>query len=208
MNSYRPPRTKVLRGSANPGLRLGPLAELPARARPRRDEVPSAEAAYEAGFGQGFADGFEEGRTLAAAEAAEARRRFDRALCAVAVAARSLDERTAAEFSGLSRELAEVALSLAEAILARELATAASPGADALARALALAPSGATVVARLHPDDAAVLDGAAVPAGVSVVPDAAVEPGGCLLDVGESRLDAQLGPALARARAALLGEDE
>jgi flagellar assembly protein FliH len=59
-------------------------------------------------------------------------------------------------------------------------------------------------VARLHPSDAAVL--AEAEAGVTIIADPAVEPGGCILEVGESRIDAQLGPALDRVRAALLGD--
>ncbi len=204
----------MLRGMAAPPLRPGPLVELPAAVPARyvggagaADTTP--EEGYAAGFAHGHAEGYEEGLALAAAEAAEGRRRLDRAWSALAVAARGLEQRTALELSGLSQELAETAIALAEAVVGREVACAQSPGADALARALALAPSGVAVVARLHPGDAAVVGEGhpKVPAGVTVIADPSVEPGGCLLDAGDCRIDAQLGPALARARAALLGED-
>ncbi len=38
---------------------------------------------------------------------------------------------------------------------------------------------------------------------LTLVADPGVEPGGCILAVGDSRIDAQLGPALDRVRAAL-----
>src|SRR5436190_815966 len=45
-----------------------------------------------------------------------------------------------------------------------------------------------------------------VSGAVTVIADPAVEPGGCILEVGDSRIDAQLGSALDRVRAALMGE--
>jgi len=113
---------------------------------------------------------------------------------------------------------------LASAIIGRELAVAVSPGADALARALALVPAGSVAVARLNPADAAILaePGAeaagpaagagfgggltGTPATVTIIADPAVEPGGCILEVGDSRIDAQLGSALDRVRTALLSD--
>ena len=105
--------------------------------------------------------------------------------------------------------LARAAVDLASAIIGRELEVSVSPGADALARALALVPAGCTAVARLHPSDAASLEATPLPdapGALTVIADPAVEPGGCILEVGDSRIDAQLGPALDRVRAALLGE--
>jgi flagellar assembly protein FliH len=64
-------------------------------------------------------------------------------------------------------------------------------------------------VARLHPADAAVLGDqplAGSPGALTIIPDPAIEPGGCLLEVGDSRIDAQLGSALDRVRSALLGD--
>jgi flagellar assembly protein FliH len=103
-----------------------------------------------------------------------------------------------------------VAVDLAAAIVGRELEVSASPGADALARAMALVPAGSAAVARLHPSDVAVLgDGPYGDAAgkLTVIADPAVEEGGCVLEVGDCRIDAQLGPALDRVRAALLGTD-
>ena len=65
-------------------------------------------------------------------------------------------------------------------------------------------PAGASTIARLNPADAALINKA--PPGVTIVADPAVESGGCILEVGDSRIDAQLGPALDRVRSALLGD--
>ena len=52
----------------------------------------------------------------------------------------------------------------------------------------------AVITARLHPDDVASLG--AAPEAVAVIAAPAIEPGGCILEVGDSRIDAQLGSAL------------
>src|SRR5207244_12666208 len=114
-----------------------------------------------------------------------------------------LRRRQGLELAGLEDALARTAVDLASAIIGRELQLADSPGADALARALALVPAGAAVVARLHPADAAVL--ADRPDGVPVIAGPAVEAGGRLLEVGDSRSAVHPGAAPDRVRAARLG---
>jgi flagellar assembly protein FliH len=68
-------------------------------------------------------------------------------------------------------------------------------------------PERGEVVVRVHPDDAAAAADADVPElsarGIRIVADPSIEPGGCVLDVGDCRIDAQLGAAAARMRAAL-----
>ena len=63
----------------------------------------------------------------------------------------------------------------------------------------------------VHPDDARVArdvlaDDHHWQNAVEVVGDLRVEPGGCVLEGGECHIDAQIGPALDRVRAALLGD--
>ena len=91
-------------------------------------------------------------------------------------------------------------------LLGRELATAASPGLDALQRALTLCPTDVPIVVRLHPDDLAEVPAEALaqlPASVTVVGDDTVEHAGALAEAGNQRVDAQLGAALERVRAVL-----
>jgi flagellar assembly protein FliH len=187
---------------------------------------------YDDGYRAGMAEGLAAGRAATAAESLAATSRLGDLSRSLAAAADDLRRRQALELTGLEDALARAAVDLASAIIGRELQVSVSPGADALARALALIPAGSVAVARLHPADAAILNepaaeavpagpatatGAAVsvhpaavlplgtPAAVTIIADPAVEPGGCILEVGDSRIDAQLGPALDRVRTALLG---
>jgi flagellar assembly protein FliH len=71
-------------------------------------------------------------------------------------------------------------------------------------RAVALVPEGEDLVVRLHPDDVITADDLQVlvaEASVKVVHDSEVEIGGCVVEAGPCRIDAQIGPAMARARA-------
>lgn len=155
-------------------------------------------AGFESGRFEGHARGMAEGRSDAAAEIAGLRRSIDDA-------AASLEHRSTA----LSSELVDFALDIALAVLERELVLAVNPGRDALVRAVDASPERADLVARLHPDDVALLgDVAELAPGRSlrIVADPSIDPGGCVLDAGSARVDAQVGSALDRVRVALLGE--
>jgi len=199
-------RARVLRGLTF-SRGASPLdAELPGPAA----EVDPALAAveerrgYDDGYGTGLAEGLAAGRAAAAAETAAALTRLEALGRTLAEAADDLRRRQALELAGLEDALARTAVDLAAAVVGRELQLSASPGSDALARALALVPAGCAAVARLHPDDVASVGD--LSGAVTVIADPAVEPGGCILEVGDSRIDAQLGSALDRVRAALMGE--
>ena len=203
-------RTRVLRGVSFERA-FSPLeAELPGPAVGVDPLVAAAEErrGYDDGYQAGMAEGLAAGRAAAAAESAATVARLETVGRSLAAAAEELRRRQALELAGLEDALARAAVDLASAIIGRELELAVSPGADALARALALVPAGSTAVARLQPSDAAALGEAPLgeaPGALTLIPDPAVEPGGCILEVGDSRIDAQLGPALDRVRAALLG---
>lgn len=221
-------RVRVLRGISVERA-FSPLeAELPG---PPAEIDPVVAAAderrgYDDGFRAGMAEGLAAGRAAMAAESSAYLARLEAIVRSLDEAAADLRRRQALELTGLEDALARTAVDLAAAIIGRELQVAESPGADALARALVLVPAGAKAIARLHPADAALLDesrpassliapdsmgapsGAAstVPPGVTIVADPSIDPGGCILEVGDSRIDAQLGSALDRVRAALLGD--
>jgi flagellar assembly protein FliH len=200
------PRIQLIRGRS---FRTGhsPLdIEIPAPAAPLDPATGRVQVqqGYDDGYEAGIAAGLAAGRAAAAAEVAGAMARVE-ALCrSLTEAADELRRRQALELKGLEDSLARASFDLATAIVGRELQLSSSPGADALARALALVPAGCIATARIHPDDVASLG--AAPSPVTVIADPAVEPGGCILEVGDSRIDAQLGSALDRVRAALLGE--
>lgn len=206
MSSSSNARVRVLRG-VSIGRAFSPLeSELPGPA-PEIDPVVAAaeeRRGYDDGYRTGMAEGLAAGRAAMAAESATHLARLENLARSLDGAAADLRRRQALELAGLEDALARSAVDLASAIIGRELQLAESPGADALARAMALVPAGATATARLHPADAELINGA--PSGVSILPDPAVESGGCILEVGDSRIDAQLSSALDRVRAALLGD--
>jgi flagellar assembly protein FliH len=103
--------------------------------------------------------------------------------------------------------MADAIFDLAETLLGRELRHTRTPGRDALVRALALGRAHGNVVAHLHPDDIASLGDLTelLPGRViTVVADPEVEPAGCIVEAGAMKVDAQLGPAIERAKRALL----
>ena len=202
MSSSSSARVRVLRGVSFERA-FSPLeSELPG---PAVEVDPAVAAAEERrGYDEGYRAGMAEALAAMAAESAAHLPRLEALIRSLDESAADLRRRQALELAGLEDALARTAVDLASAIIGRELQVAASPGTDALARAMGLVPAGATARARLHPADAELVT--ETPTGVTIIPDPAVEPGGCILEVGDSRIDAQLGSALDRVRAALLGD--
>ena len=209
------PRSRVIRGSraastptATLDVDLNKVVVAGAPAGRDRIEAATAEG-YREGYQQGLGQGRAEGLAAARAAGTEQRQRLVAVTEALSRAAEEMNRRDLAAADSIGAQVVDLAFRLAEAVLARELAVAASPGRDAIARALAFAPTGHEAVVRLHPDDALMVgDLGSLDAGrhVTVVSDAVVERGGCVLETSDARVDAQLGAALARARAVL--EDE
>lgn len=208
------PQPRVLRGEpARPVTRavIDPVEGLlhTLDGRPVTAEVKAAKDAgfrkgWEAGRQAGFDRGRAEGHEQAYRETMEALRS---AADAVQRAADAIDRTDRLTLAALEDEAVELVYHLVEGLLGRELELTDSPVRDALARALALAPDRGAMVVRLHPDDVATIQelGSAVAPGraLELVADPSVEAGGCVVDVGACRVDAQIGPALERARAVL-----
>jgi len=151
-----------------------------------------------------YREGYEAGLAVAANNLetmrAEQARALADALVAAATAARSHRQEAVAQ---AEREAVELAFELAEALVGHEISITPSQSIDAVRRAVALVPRGEDLVVRLHPDDVISpedLQGLVPDASVKVVVDPDVEPGGCVVDAGPCRIDAQIGPAMARAR--------
>lgn len=207
-------RARVLRDVATtPVADLVDLGSLSAADRRAVDPSLVAEA-RERGFAEGRADGHRQGylagheEALIAAARAEADRDHatQQALAALTAAATDLHAHRGRDIAGIEELLIDAALELATAIVGRELQVADDPGRDALVRALRLADGMEPAVARLHPADVDTLgapDEVAPGREITVVSDPAVEPGGCILEVGKGRIDAQLGTAIERVREVL-----
>ncbi len=188
----------------------------------RRPDAPARSIDYAAfgggqrsmadeGYADGYAAGYEAGRVEAANEheRSEAARRdaVARAIAAADAATEAArrgdeDRRTAldAQAPGFVFEILEI-------LLGRESALAEDPGREAIARALVLDGTDRDAVARLHPDDVATLgelgDLAAMRT-LTVVADPSVEPGGAVVELGETTIDSLFSEALARLRAVLV----
>jgi flagellar assembly protein FliH len=175
----------------------------------------------------GYAAGWAEGRQAAELAAREAREAFAAeaaaiadateegarlVLGAVADAVARFEQRATPAVENLEDQLVEAAFMLAEHIIGRELATAAEPGRDAIARALAFAPPGRGAAVRLNPADAATLPpGTTTVEGrdVVVVADPALAPGDAVVECEASTIESRLDAAMERARQALqMGSSE
>jgi flagellar assembly protein FliH len=169
---------------------------------------------YNEGKAVGYADGYQAGNEKAASAALVAAEERDLrlrdALAALTTAAGECNTRQAASIADMERTIVDAVFDLAQTLLGRELSVTRTPGRDALARALAMVREHGNVTARMNPDDLDTIgDLAELAPGrvITIVPDAGVEPAGCVIEAGAMRVDAQLGPALERARRALLGGD-
>ena len=169
------------------------------------------DAAVEEGRARGFEAGLHAGRAAAAEEQADItlahRGRVDQVVEAMRAALHDAIVGVDVVAEETARATAAAAFAIAEAIVGRELALSRSPGQDAVARALALAPEADEVVVRLHPADAEhlLVDGAPTWDGVRLLADPNIARGDCVAQVGWTRIDARVDAALDRVRAVLEG---
>lgn len=159
--------------------------------------------AHEDGFAQGLADG----RIAAERDVASAATlRSSEAVAALQELVSGMADQQSALNDEFSDHVTSLALTVAEAILSRELAVAEDPGKEAIARCLQSAPSGGNVVARLNPRDIETLghlDSILEGRSVSVIPDSSLAPGDSMVQVGETRIDGRISEAMDRVREVL-----
>lgn len=174
---------------------VDPASVAPLRPAQATSSSQPGRSAYDAGF--------EAGRAAAVAEALAQHEAALGALHEAAVALRRAARRLGAARAEAVKLGVHDAMALALAVV-EELVGAVPLGLDArrLEEALALAPDDELAVVRLHPED--VGTAISLPLEAKVVADESVERGGCVVEVGPTRIDAQRGPALERLRALLL----
>ncbi|MFS0854166.1 FliH/SctL family protein [Microbacterium sp. 179-I 3D4 NHS] len=175
---------------------------------------------------RGYAEGFAEGRRIALEEARrrelqeearmqdarEAQRRAHASALAALQSSQDEVERRIGELSELAADrIEDLAVSLATAILGVELSDPARSAAHALRRALAEMPAERWTRIAFHEADWAVLsedEGGLDPLrGIRVVTSPDVDPGGAIVDIEHGAVDTRISQALARASAALRGDD-
>lgn len=196
--------------------------DLRRKAAPPPELVAQVRAAAEAaGYAAGWAQGRREAQQAAQAQAdrdaqavedvmAATAVQIERAIGGIVAAARELERRAIPTVLDIENTIAETAIAVAEAVIGREIRTAAYPGRDALARALALAPEQRPVTVRLNPADRMsiglsdgttelVMDGRPI----TLVDDPSLQPGDAVAMCDATTIDARLGPALERVREVL-----
>lgn len=223
MNSSTDPRfrTRVLRvAEGNVTTTLPDELDLSTYAAAGSQSIVSPEmvgSAIESGYRDGWDQGFNDARTAVEQAADDERdawlqeqgRRLGSALDALASAVVEFQIRRTLDLTNLEDRVATAAFDLAAALLGRELELTRSPGRDAVARALALAPPNESLVVRLNPADVETLGSIEdlLPGRrYQVISDPSIESGGCLLDAKDCQVDARLTTAIARARQVMLNE--
>jgi len=199
--------SRVLRGEDAVRARVAPLDVIPQHNRRFSDRLPPVAdqlaTSRQEGWDEGYQAGLEAAMRSAALQRDEVTRRAAEALRA---AADRIAEGRAEAIAVVQHDAAELAFELTRTLVGHELAASARPGLDAVSRALHLALPGEELVVRMHPAevlDAGVLQDLVPNSVVTVVADRTVEAGGCIVDSGPCRIDAQIKPALERVRAAL-----
>ncbi|TFC93856.1 MULTISPECIES: FliH/SctL family protein [Cryobacterium] len=146
-----------------------------------------------------------------AAAALHQQARVDRAVTLLGAAAAALHQRTAPVLREAEDTLVATAVELAEAILGHELADTDTSARAALNRALipgadAVGGTGRPQAVRMNPADLALIDLVTrTDAGVDFIADADLARGDAIAEFPDGFLDARIGTALARAKAALRG---
>lgn len=187
------------------------LTKAPGPAPVGLSALEEAEAARSAILEQAYQEGLERARLEVEGAMEDANQRVRRALAALCVAVDSFDQRQTIALADVEDAIVTGAFGIARAIVERELTVAVDPGADALARAMHLAPERGDVLARLNPADVETLsmeDISTATRTVKVIADPTIEAGGCIVEVADTRVDAQLSTAFAHVQTALFGDEE
>jgi flagellar assembly protein FliH len=132
--------------------------------------------------------------------------KVDHALALLAAAAAALHERTVPVLREAEDTLVATAVDLAEAILGHELSDTENSARSALGRAQGHGAADQPHSIRMNPHDLALIDAATrARAAVEFTADASLARGDAITEFPDGFLDARIGTALARAKAALRG---
>ncbi len=207
--SHRESGTSVLRGKAVETAHVTSFTVDPAHNRRRTDRLPPVSeqlsSARREGWESGYRAGLDAGRATAESSQAEAIQQAAQVLGRIAATA---DAQQLKALSVTARDVTELAFELTRTLLGHELSASATPGMSAVSRALKLASPGQELTVRLHPQEviAADLLQPLVPdCRLAILADTRIERGGCIVESGPCRIDAQIQPALERVRSVLFG---
>nr|WP_206171554.1 FliH/SctL family protein [Thiorhodococcus mannitoliphagus] len=206
------------------GRATGPVIKPPTSEEIAAIEEAARLAGAEAGFREGYKTGYKEGADKAAEEARveqdsratreqAQRQEQDRILSETVAAlegvARELADPLASTADDLEPELLALVEAVARQVIMEELRIRPELVQQVLHQALKQLPSRQYALrVHVHPDQQAILERYAQERGeqVSWVPDREIEPGGCVLESGPSRIDASLEARLRQGIAAIWGD--
>jgi flagellar assembly protein FliH len=183
-----------------------PQAFDPAAIRVALNPAEAAEQARLLAFEKGYNDGLEQARRDVELATEEANKAVRRSLAALAQAADGFDERQALAIADVEDAIVAAAFEIARAVVQHELNAMTEPGAEAIARAMQLAPTRGELYVRMNPQDVETLNTtnfSSTTREVHIVPDQTIELGGCIVDAGETQIDARFSAVFANVRTAL-----
>lgn len=207
----RTSHVRILRGNAADGavdaLDMGSI-EAFAASTPEAYRNPAElhEAQRRAAVEAGYEQGLQQAAEAVAAATNDANNRVRYALSALEQAITSFEEREAVAIQDIEEQVVQMAVDIATQILQRELSVASNPGLEAITRALQFTSVRERLTARLHPEDLETLGMSQVEIQgrvVSLLPDIQIERGGCVLELADASIDAQLSTALNQVKVAL-----
>ncbi|MBI1369510.1 MAG: hypothetical protein GC162_12760 [Planctomycetes bacterium] len=184
-----------------------------AKAEAKRLTDAASKIGHDEGFAKGKAEGFEAGR---AAGRIESIRKTDEALVKLQEAwinaARQWDADRRAMLLEARQSILKLAIEMASKVVRRVPKVDASIVVDQVAEAISYVARPCDVTIRIHPDDRALvsdampklLDETQRIEHATLVDDANVAPGGCVITFGKGRIDASLDKQLERLIDALL----
>ena len=187
---------------------------LPSSAKQDQADADNRSAGHAAGYAAGLRAAGAELAGQKAALDAEHRAallhdaaRMDRTIAVLTAAAAALDSLLLPVVADAQDAIATSALELAETIIGQALADGERSAKAALTRALAAVDPATITTIRLNPLDLGVFDETVrAAAGVSFSADASIARGDAIAVLPLGYLDARIGTAVARARAAILGD--
>jgi flagellar assembly protein FliH len=133
---------------------------------------------------------------------------MERAAQALAAALAQVEHVDLGTVHTFEQQVLAMAVAIAEELVGREIRSTDDVVEASIRRAMSLAPDRGDLVLRVHPDDlSGVLESTAAMGhrggSIQVAPDPAVASGGCVAELGQLRIDAQIDSAFARIREAL-----
>lgn len=186
---------------AGPGAALSGSAVSSGGLRPTGPWAVDMTAALDEARAEGFEAGHHDGRSTGWAEGlAEGRAESAHLAAMVEQLADHVERQVEDLGQRLAREVTELALTIAEAVIGRELRCTEDLGAEAIARCLELVPATGTLVARLNPEDLEAL-GPIAGLGdrdLTVVADPDMARGDAVVEVDDTVIDGRLSLAIER----------